>query len=73
MSGISDVDISDWDKSSQIELREFKENPDGSADCLLSVSSVGMKFLVNFAVIELFKKAIEMGKAHTPADEKAKQ
>jgi len=73
MSGISDVDINDWDKSTEIELREFKENPDGSADCILSVSSVGMKFLVNFAVIELFKKAIEMGKAHTPPDEEGTQ
>lgn len=71
MSTVGEADLRDWDKDDDImiQLTEFVDNPDGSADCHLRVNSQGVKFMLNFALIEMLKRAIEQGKVHTPPEE----
>lgn len=71
MSTVGDADLRDWEKDENvmIQLTEFTDNPDGSADCNLRVNSAAMKYLLNFAVIEMLKRAIDQGKVYTPPDE----
>lgn len=70
MSTVGDADLRDWDTNEDvmIQLTEFVDNPDGSADCNLRVNAEGMKYLLNFALIEMLKRAIEQGKVHTPPE-----
>lgn len=65
---ISDVDINDWEQP-KIELKAIKENEDGSADCTLTLNALGVKYLLNFAVIRILKDAVAEGKTHTPPEE----
>lgn len=71
MSTIGDADLRDWDKDEKVlvELTDFVDNPDGSADCMLRLNPDGVRYLLNFAVIEMLKRAIELGKTHTPPEE----
>lgn len=61
---ISEVDIKDWEP--QIELMAVKENEDGSADCELKLNAPALKFLINFAFVNVLKKALDDGKKYTP-------
>lgn len=71
MSTVGDADLRDWDKDDDvlIKLTDFVDNPDGSADCKLRLNAEGVKFLLNFAVIEMLKRAIEEGKLYTPPED----
>jgi hypothetical protein len=71
MSTVGDADLRDWDtnKDVMIQLTEFVDNPDGSADCNLRVNAEGMKYLLNFALVEMLKRAIEQGKVYTPPED----
>jgi hypothetical protein len=46
----------------KIELTTITENPDGSADCELSIDVEGMKLLVQEGLIAVLWKAIEQAK-----------
>lgn len=63
---ISEVDIKDWEFP--IEVTCVKENPDGSADCELKISPVGLRYLINFAFVTTLKEALEKGKGYTPGE-----
>lgn len=71
MSTLGDADLRDWDKDEDvmIQLTEFVDNPDGSADCNLRLNAKGVMYLLNFAVVEMLKRAIEQGKVFTPPEE----
>lgn len=70
MSSIGDVDLQDWEKQEHIKLTDFKENPDGSADCQLHLSAFGAQVLMNFAFVNLLKRGLEEGIFYTPPQEK---
>lgn len=71
MSTVGEADLGDWDTNEDvmIQLTEFRDNPDGSADCNLRLNAEGVKYLLNFAVIEMLKRAIKEGKVHTPPED----
>jgi hypothetical protein len=56
MSGISEVDIKDWD---YLQIEKISENDDGSANCDLRVGPIAMRFLLNYAVIDILKSTLE--------------
>lgn len=68
MSTLGDIDIKDWDNNSHITLKEIQENEDGSVDCQLNVSALGLQLLLNYAVVGILKEAIEEGKKYTPSE-----
>jgi len=73
MSGISDVDLQDWEKQDHIKLTDFKENEDGSADCQLHLTPFGAQVLMNFAFVNLLKRGIEEGIEYTPHKKEQKE
>jgi len=50
----------------KVEATIIKENEDGSADLEISLDEEGKTFLINFAFVEMLKKAIDEGKKYTP-------
>ena len=56
MSGISEVDLKDWD---YLQIEKISENEDGSANCDMRVGPIAMKFLLNYAVIDILKSTLE--------------
>lgn len=56
MSGISEVDLKDWD---YLQIEKISENEDGSANCDMRMGPIAMKFLLNYAVIDILKSTLE--------------
>jgi hypothetical protein len=65
---ISEVDLRDFE-GVKIEVKEVKENEDGSADCILHFNSAGLRFLISYAFVNCLKDAIKEGRACTPDDD----
>jgi hypothetical protein len=47
----------------EIELKVIKENPDGSADAIVTFNKEGMEFLIQEGMISILKQYIEQEKA----------
>jgi hypothetical protein len=47
----------------EIQLRVIKENPDGSADAMVTFNKEGMEFLIQEGLIAILKQYIEEEKA----------
>jgi hypothetical protein len=56
MSGISEVDIKDWD---YLQIEKISENDDGSANCDMRIGPIAMRVLLNYAVIGILKTELE--------------
>jgi hypothetical protein len=52
----------------KIELENYKENEDGSADFNVSLDDEAKDFLIRYAIIACITDAIEAGKAATPIE-----
>jgi hypothetical protein len=50
----------------KIELENYKENEDGSADFNVYLDEAAKEFLLRYALIACITDAIEAGKAATP-------
>lgn len=50
----------------KIELENYKENEDGSADCNVYLDEEAKDFLIRYAIIGCITDAIEAGKKATP-------
>ena len=50
----------------KIELENYKENEDGSADFNVYLDEAAKEFLLRYALIACLTDAIEAGKAATP-------
>jgi hypothetical protein len=50
----------------KIELSEFVENEDGSANCVLEVDEAAKLYLVNVGFISMLEKAIKEYKLENP-------
>lgn len=53
----------------KIELENYKENEDGSANFNVSMDEEAKEFLIRYALIACIKDAIEAGKKATPTGE----
>lgn len=53
----------------KIELENYRENEDGSADFNVSMDEEAKKFLLRYALIACITDAIEEGKKATPTEE----
>ena len=53
----------------KIELENYKENEDGSADCNVYLDEEAKDFLIRYAIIACITDAIEAGKLATPTTE----
>jgi len=53
----------------KIELENYKENEDGSADFNVNLDQEAIEFLVRKAILDCIKEGIEMGKTATPTEE----
>lgn len=53
----------------KIELENYKENEDGSADCSVHMDADAKDFLIRYALIACLTDAIEAGKLATPTEE----
>ena len=53
----------------KIELEQYKENEDGSADFHVNLDEEAKDFLVRKAILDCFKEGIEAGKLATPTEE----
>jgi len=47
----------------EIQLKVIKENPDGSADAVVTFNKEGMEFLIQEGMISILKQYIEQEKA----------
>jgi hypothetical protein len=55
-----------------ITIIKTKENPDGSADCLLRFDAEGLGFLVQEGVLAILKQYVEQCKKEAKTKTKAK-
>ena len=53
----------------KIELENYRENEDGSADFNVYMDEAAKEFLLRYALIACITDAIEAGKAATPTTE----
>ncbi len=53
----------------KIELENYKENEDGSADCNVYLDEEAKDFLIRKAILDCIKEGIEAGKKATPTGE----
>jgi hypothetical protein len=53
----------------KIELENYRENEDGSADFNVSMDEEAKEFLMRYAIVACLTDAIEAGKAATPTPE----
>ena len=53
----------------KIELENYKENEDGSADFNVSMDEEAKEFLLRYALIACITDAIEAGKKATPTED----
>lgn len=53
----------------KIELENYRENEDGSADCNVYLDEEAKDFLIRYAIIACITDAIEAGKKSTPTGE----
>jgi len=53
----------------KIELENYSENEDGSANFNVNMDEEAKEFLIRYALIACLKDAIEAGKAATPTEE----
>lgn len=53
----------------KIELENFRENEDGSADFNVNLDDEAIAFLIRKALIDCIKEGIEAGKIATPTEE----
>lgn len=56
----------------KIELENYKENEDGSADFNVYLDEAAKEFLLRYALIACITDAIEAGKKATPTTEETK-
>ncbi len=52
----------------KIEIENYKENEDGSADFNVSMDEEAKEFLLRYALIACITDAVEAGKLATPAE-----
>lgn len=50
----------------KIELTQYEENEDGSANCHVDMDREATHSLVNFALVTMLSKAVEEGKLYSP-------
>lgn len=55
----------------KIELENYKENEDGSADFNVYMDEAAREFLLRYALVACITDAIEAGKAATPTTQDA--
>jgi hypothetical protein len=53
----------------KIELENYRENEDGSADFNVYVDEAAKEYLMRYAIIACLTDAIEAGKIATPTEE----
>jgi hypothetical protein len=53
----------------KIELENYRENEDGSADFHVDMDEEAKEFLLRYALVACIKDAIEAGKKATPTEE----
>ena len=53
----------------KIELENFRENEDGSADFHVNLDDEAIMFLIRKAIVDCIKEGIEAGKLATPTEE----
>ena len=53
----------------KIELEQYKENEDGSADFNINLDDEAKDFLIRYAIVACIKEGIENGKLLTPTQE----
>lgn len=53
----------------KIELENFRENEDGSADFNVNLDDEAIMFLIRKAIVDCIKEGIEAGKIATPTEE----
>lgn len=53
----------------KIELENYRENEDGSADFNVNMDKEAKEFLLRYALVACITDAIEAGKAATPTEE----
>jgi hypothetical protein len=56
----------------KIELENYRENEDGSADFNVNMDEEAKEFLLRYALITCITDAIEAGKIATPTTEETK-
>jgi hypothetical protein len=56
----------------KIELENYRENEDGSADFNVYLDEAAKEFLLRYALVACLTDAIEAGKAATPTTEETK-
>ena len=54
----------------EIKIETVKENPDGSADALVHFNAEGLKYLIQYAVIDILTKYVEQHPIEQPELEK---
>lgn len=60
------------DTSDQMEIRieTVKENPDGSADAVIHFNAEGLKYLIQYAVLDILHKYVQQNPIVQPESEK---
>jgi hypothetical protein len=53
----------------KIELENYRENEDGSADFNVNLDEEAVTFLIRKALLDCIKEGIEAGKKATPTEE----
>lgn len=53
-----------------IRIEEIKENADGSADAVIHFDNEGLKYLIQYAVIDILTKYVEQYPIEQPESEK---
>lgn len=54
----------------KIVVEEVKENEDGSADAVIHFDNEGLKYLIQYAVIDILTKYVEQHPIEQPESEK---
>ena len=54
----------------EIRIETVKENADGSADALVHFNAEGLKYLIQYAVIDILTKYVEQHPIEQPESEK---
>ena len=52
----------------KIEIEHYKENEDGSANCIVYLDDESKEFLIRYGLIACITAAIEAGKLATPTE-----
>lgn len=54
----------------KITIEEVKENEDGSADAVINFDNEGLKYLIQYAVLDILTKWVEQRPIEQPQSEK---